>query len=380
MHLINALQLDLCRARGAWRQAASAFAERRLRREFTAFYRGLAKRQDIVYMFFTGDLLHWLDRAVAFVPPEVNLVLIGSALSADELAWIAARYRRPFHHIRSRVDDNTVLELVFGLAEHNFGWLHIDCFVLNPRLFAEMAALDDDVVANCIWSHPAAAGSAVSALHTAFVFVNVAVVRELRRRGIAVSPSAYTYRGGTRGRTITSRPLYSRVPSRRHVELLLRVLPPNAAGLPQYPQGGSYFQLLVVFQLVANALGYRLHHVRELVRDGSGSAASFSDEIIHVNGVATYKQHKDRADTVGGDFYPLLLQADFVMLAALGPSAPPRYLALRAELEAELARLGLTPEAARRNLRGFLAQRGIAPQRLDLIEGGTAPAAAREHA
>jgi hypothetical protein len=376
MHATTALRLDLYRARGAWRQAASAFAERRLRREFAAFYRRLERREDIVYMFFTSELLHWLDRALAFVPPAVNLVLVGSDLSAAELDWVGSHYRRPFHHIRSRVDDNTVLELAFRMAEHNFGWLHIDCFVLNPELFAEMAALRDDVVANCIWSHPAAAGSAVSALHSAFVFLNVAVIRELRRRGIAVSPCAYSYRGGPLGRTVSSRPLYSRVPQRRHVELLRRVLPPGAAGLPQYPQGGGYFQLLVLFQLVANALGYRLHHVRELVRDGSGSAASFSDEIIHVNGVATYKQHRESEDTVGGQFYPLLLQADYVLLSALGPAAPPRYQALRAELEAELARLDIAQPAARRNLRGFLAQRGIAPARLDLIVGGAAPAGA----
>jgi hypothetical protein len=373
MHATTALLLDFCRVRGFFRQAASALAERRDRREFAAFYRRLERRQDIIYMFFTGELLHWLDRALAFVPPEVNLVLVGSDLSADERDWIAAHYRRPFHHIRSRVDDNTVLEFAFGMAEHNFGWLHIDCFVLNPRLFAEMAAIGDDVVANCIWSHPAAAGSAAAALHSAFVFLNFAVIRELRRRGIAVSPCAYNYRGGPLGRTVTGRPLYSRVPSRRHVDLLGRVLPLGATGLPQYPQGGGYFQLLVLFQLVANALGYRLNHVRELVRDGSGSAASFSDEIIHVNGVATYKRYKDAGDTVGGQFYPLLLQADSVLLAALGPAAPPRYRVLLGELEAELARLGITPAAARRNLRGFLAQRGIAPARLDLIVGTGEP-------
>jgi hypothetical protein len=376
MNAATALRLDLYRARGAWRQAASALAERRDRREFAAFYRRLQRRQDIMYMFFTGELLHWLDRALAFVPPEVNLVLVGSDLSAAEIDWIGSHYRWPFHHIRSRVDDNTVLEFAFRMAEHSFGWLHVDCFVLNPRLFAEMAAIGDDVVANCIWSHPAAAGSSASALHSAFVFLNFAVIRELRRRGIEVSPCAYNYRGGPLGRTITGRPLYSRVPSRRHVELLGRVLPPGAAGLPQYPQGGGYFQLLVLFQLVANALGYRLHHVRELVRDGSGSAASFSDEIIHVNGVATYKRHKETEDTVGGQFYPLLLQADYVLLSALGPSAPPRYRALLGELEAELERLGIAQPAARRNLRGFLAQRGIAPARLDLIVGTGEPARA----
>lgn len=368
MNLRTRLQLAFFRARGAWRQAASSLVERQDRRDFAAFYRGLARREDIIYMFFTSDLLHWLDRAVSFVPAEVNLVLIGSDLSTEEISWIRARYRWPFHSIRSRVDDNTVLDFAFRTAEHNFGWLHVDCFVLNPQIFSEMAAVADDVVANCIWSHPAAEGSSAATLHSAFVFLNFAVIRKLRASGIEVSPCAYTYRGGSIGRTITHRRLYSRVPTRRQVQLLRRVLPPGNEGLP-YPQHSGYFQILVLFQLVANALGYKLHHVRELRRDGTGSASSFSDEIVHVNGVATYKRYKDSADSIGGRFYPLLLQADYVLLGGLGDEAPPRYRDLRAELEPELERLGIPQPAVPRNLRAFLADRGIAANGVNKILG-----------
>src|ERR1700730_7804987 len=227
MHIPLRLRLDLYRSRGAWRQAASALAERRDRREFASFYRRLERREEIIYMFFTGELLHWLDRALAFVPPEVNLVLIGSDLSAAEISWIRTHYHRPFHHIRSRVDDNTALAFAFRLAEHNFGWLHVDCFVLNPRLFAEMAAIGDDVVANCIWSHPTSEGGAAAALLSAFVFLNFAVIRKLRQSGVEVSPCACYYRGGHLGRTMTQRKLYSRVPTRRHVELLAPAPPPR---------------------------------------------------------------------------------------------------------------------------------------------------------
>lgn len=376
MNTATRIRLELHRTRGAWRQAASAFAERRDRREFAAFYRLLARRENIVYMFFTTGLLHWLDRAIGFVPADVNLVLIGADLSADEIAWIRSRYRRPFHHIRSRVDDNVVLDFAFRMAEGNFGWLHVDCFVLNPRLFAEMAAIADDVVANCIWSHPAAGGAA--ALHSAFVFLNFAVIRALRERGLEVSPYAYHYQGSSAGRTITSRKLYSRVPRRRHLELLGRVLPPADSGLPQYPQRGGYFQILVLFQLVANALGYRLNHVRELLRDGTGSASNFSNDIVHVNGVATYKAYKETDPTIGGRFYPLLLQADYVMLAALGPDLPSRYRQLRGELEAELGRLGIAAPEARRNLGAFLAERGIAADRVAMILGRAEPGAINE--
>jgi hypothetical protein len=85
--------------------------------------------------------------------------------------------------------------------------------------------------------------------------------------------------------------------------------------------------------------------------------------------VATYKRYKEDEDSIGGRFYPLLLQADYVLLAALGEQAPPRYRQLLAELEAELERLHIPQPAVRRNLRAFLAERGIAEDRLAGILG-----------
>jgi hypothetical protein len=362
------LRLQLHRLRSACRQAVSRAEERDDFRQFQQFHEGLADREDVIFMFFTADLLHWLRRALEFVPAEANVVLIGSRLSAEEIAWIATHTRRPFHHIESRVDDNTVLDFIFRTTRHNFGWLHIDCFVLNPAIFQEMATIADDVVANCIWSHPAT--GAVNALHSAFVFLNFKVMQAVRQSGIEVSPLAYHYQGGHLGRTMSDRKLYSRVPTARQVELLARVLPPGESGLPKYPQGGSYFQLLVLYQLVANALGYKLHHVRELLRDGTGSPSSYSNEIIHVNGVATYKSSKETDPTIGGRFYSLLLQADYHMLSLMAADAmPPRYTALLAELRRELARLGIPEEQTKRNLYGFLIQSGISEEKCREILG-----------
>lgn len=362
------LRLPFYRLRSACRQAVSTLQEKGDLLAFQEFYQRLPSHEDVIFMFFTTDLLHWLRRALEFVPPAANVVLIGSQLKQEEIAWIASHTSRPFHHIESRVDDNTVLDFIFQTTRHSFGWLHIDCFVLNPSLFQEMAAVADDVVANCIWSHPAT--GKINALHSAFVFLNYNVMQAVREAGIEVSPLAYHYEGGHSGRTMSDRKLYSRVPTARHVELLGKVLPPRADGLPSYPQGGSYFQLLVLYQLVANALGYRLHHVRELVRDGTGSPSSYSNEVIHVNGVATYKSSKETDPTIGGRFYPMLLQADYHMLSLMEDDAmPPRYAALLGELRQELARLGIPEEQTRRNLFGFLVQSGIKEEKCREILG-----------
>lgn len=354
------LRLGLRRMRATWRQVRTDLAYATQFRRFQEFHAGLRDDRNAIYMFFTSGLLHWLHRALKFIPADVNVVLIGSDLTLEERDWVAT-CGRPFHHIDERVDDITVLEFIFRTTRHHFGWLHIDCFVLNPRLFDEMAAIGKDVVANCIWSHPMAGG--VDTLHSAFVFLNYDVMRRLREEGIEVSPSTYNWEGSALGRTVTGRPLYSRIPTWRHAELLRRVLPDDPTGLPLYSQPGSYFQLLVLFQLVANALGYRLNHVRTLVRDGSGSAAHYSNEIIHVNGVATYRRCKEDERTTANLNYFMLLQADYAILSLMGGDMPPAYERLRDELARELQRLGVTEEQTRRNLSGFLLMRGISEER-----------------
>lgn len=355
------LQLGLRRLSGAWRQAQTDRAYSRQLADFQRFHASLPDPRNAIYMFFTSGLLHWLHRALKFVPPEVNVVLIGSALSADEIAWIRSHHDRPFHAIDVRVDDITVLDFILRTTRHHFGWLHIDCFVLNPEIFPEMMALGGEVFANCIWSHPVAGG--LDTLHSAFVFLNQDAVEAVRREGVEVSASTYSYDGSSIGRTVTDLPLYSRVPTPGQIELLRKVLPPDPTGLPWYSEEGSYFQLLVMLQLLAQALGYRLNHVRELVRDGSGSAAHYSNEIIHVNGVATYQRTAEPARTVENRNYFMLLQADYTILSLMGENLPPAYTRMKEELERELRRLGVSEEQTRRNLFGFLLTRGVSQER-----------------
>ncbi len=360
MDLTTQLLLNLRRIRATWRQTRTDLVYAPEFRRFKEFYGGLRDGRNVVYMFFTTGLLHWLHRALQFVPTEVNIVLVGSDLTADERAWVA-KCGRPFHHVDERVDDITVLEFIFRTTQHHFGWLHIDCFVLNPQLFAEMANVEKDVVANCIWSHPMTGG--VDTLHSAFVFLNYDVMTKLRGEGVEVCPGTYNWEGSPLGRTVTERPLYSRIPTRKHAELLRQVLPPDPKGLPLFSQAGSYFQLLVLFQLVANAVGYRLNHVRKLVRDGSGSAAHYSNDVIHVNGVATYRRCQEGERTTANLNYFLLLQADYAILSLMGDGAPPAYGRLRSELTSELHRLGVTEDQTRRNLVGFLQMRGVSEER-----------------
>ncbi len=366
------------RLRGGWRQAASDRHERHELERFQRFYAGLADKENIFYLFFTSGLLHWLNRALDFVPGEVNAVLIGAGLGRDELAWLEEHAApRPFHHIGETVDDDMVLDWVLKTVGRNFGWLHIDCFVLNPKLFGEMARIDDDVALNCIWSHPGLGG--IDTLHTAFFFFNHQVVEKVRATGTEVWPVSSNYRGSPIGRTITGRKLWGRVPTRRQVRLLSQLIPPGASGLPPYPVG-EYFHVMTLYQLLANALGYRLGQARNLVRDGSTSAAQYSEEIIHVNGVGTYKLYKDNKQSRGYRYYPLLLQADYAILKAMRSTLPDRYAALNRELRGELQRLGIPEEQAVVNLADFLMERGVSAVQCSRILGPDAARAQRRTA
>src|SRR5215218_7246543 len=207
------------RWRGLYLQARSRRIEREHREEFQRFYASLPQKKDILYMFFTSGLLHWVSRALSFVPENVNVVLVGSDLQEDELTWIQENVRRPFHHIRLRVDDRAVWEFLFETNVNNFGWLDIDCFIFEPRLFREIVQIDPGVVANTVWSFQAPGGADM--LCTFFVFLNVEAIRAVASE-IPISPNIYTYEPIRRP---ASPYAFSSLLTPRHVELLSRVLP-----------------------------------------------------------------------------------------------------------------------------------------------------------
>jgi hypothetical protein len=215
---------------------------------------------DPFYMYFTSGLLHWVRAAAEFVPRSVNLALIGADLPDHECAWIREHLGRPFHRIRLGIDDNTTWEWLFAAKEGNFGWLDIDCFVLAPQLFTEMASIRDDVAVNAIWTYDSGTGFRIARTH--FVFLNAAAIRAVQRAGAGIGPGNYDWRGSNwyflHDRT------HCRVPTRRQRRVMLSVLPPDDSGRPSIPGNSQFFDTLVAFQVAARACGYATHSVRDL--------------------------------------------------------------------------------------------------------------------
>ncbi|MGH3994452.1 MAG: VOC family protein, partial [Pseudonocardiaceae bacterium] len=141
----NSARLRLRSARFA--RAATAELRPQLE-EFKAFYARLEDKRDVFYTFFTGGLLHWALKAASFVPADVNLVFLGAELSAEEREWIAANVDRPFHYIDLPVNDWPVWDFLLEASDTNFGWLDIDCFVLIPDVFRDLAKVPPVVALN----------------------------------------------------------------------------------------------------------------------------------------------------------------------------------------------------------------------------------------
>ena len=347
------------RARSAWTTFRHYRRERRDFADFRRFYEQLPDQRDIFFLFFTERLLHWAVKALQFVPPEVNVVVVGSNLTREEAEWIRSHIDRPFHHVAVRIDDKTFWEFLFKVARHNFGWLDIDCFVANPRLFEEMKQIDDGVSLNSIWSYTGSGGHDVLCTH--FLFLNVATLRAIEAQGVAVTPCTCNYEGSNIGRGSFS---FSKAPTRRQVALLRQVLPPGDRGLPAYPSDVparfniKCFDTLILYQFVAQALGYRLHKVRSL----SGTPetpGSFSPEVLHVNAASNYLILKD-LDGIFQEHYRRMLQLDYFLLSdtlETSPDFPSHYRSRREEIAAELSRLGIPLRQVPLTAHRYLEQR-----------------------
>ena len=160
--------------------------------KFIQFYKGLHNRKNIFYTFFTSDLLFWVRKMMEFVPDEVNLCLLGAGLDDEEREWVR-KQKRPAYFFDHYLDDTQVWELLFDVNENDFGWVDIDCFILNSELWREITVFSSPKQCiNIIWSWE----SNFNILYgnTYFIFINKKVLDQVRAQ-IEISPRIYIYEG-----------------------------------------------------------------------------------------------------------------------------------------------------------------------------------------
>lgn len=365
------------RLRTVPRDLRFAVQERRELAAFQRFYAHLDRKRDPVYMFFTSGLMHWMISSSSHVPRDVNLVLLGSGLSADEQRWIRANLDRPLHNIGVEVDDNTAWEFLFATNEFDFTYLDIDCFVLDPAVFTDLTRFDEDVAVNAIWNYETESGTRVGCTH--LVTVNVEAMRDLRRRGHYLSPTNYDWEGSL---VPTLHPrTYCRIPTRRQRELLAQVLPPDARGRPTPPGDSPFFDTLVAYQLGAVTAGYRTHAVRPLAHRTQSMFSQqhaetrvwqqdMSDELVHVGGISYYGRVFH-----GSDLRRLYLSAEHTILSTLADRLPEAYATRLRSISRRLGHLGVAEdEATGLIFRHLVEDRGLATATAERVLGAVVAA------
>jgi hypothetical protein len=350
----------------SWHRRRNAQILARHRERFRQFYRELPGQQDLYFMFFSRGLLHWVTKSLSFVPDHVNLVLLGTDLPDDEQNWIRENLKRPFHNVGTRINDKIAWKFLFEVNEFNFGWLDIDCFVLNSDLFADMRTIAGQDSVNGTWWFDTDFGFELSA--TYFMFVNVQAIQALRAARIVHSPNCYADH-------IMSCPpfgqnYYNEPLTRRAKRQLLRVVPPDEAGNPRPPAYEDHFATTVVPQLMARSLGFGARHVRNLRRHAWNHEGyeQASDEIVHIGAVSYASALSENYRPINDPGMELrFLLADNVALGD-GSRLPASYGPKREFITAELARAGFTPAAARDAARQHLiSERGLSPHAAELV-------------
>ena len=344
---------------------------------FERFYRELPGADRSYFMFFSSGLLHWAASALRLLPLSVPLVLLGTALEAEERSWAEKRSGRPFHHFDLRIDDASALDLLSDTAETGFGWIHIDSFVLHPPLLEELRTPGPEAV-RTVWTTTQL--GPVPVAHSALAFFETEPVRRLRETGLRASFKPHSYSISGRDRHAGERQVFDRVPTRDEIEVTRDVLPWTGEGLPAYPSGYDYFPLLSWYQAVAHAQGHPSRAIRDYARSDGAVNGQFTREVIHVNGVATYRDvYREVTRDHPEDsklrslplvrFYPQLLQLESVVLASSAQTLPESYRDLERELAGDVRALGLDPAGTPDRLVGYLGSLGVPPQVLGSLLG-----------
>ncbi|MPQ96899.1 hypothetical protein GB931_02965 [Modestobacter sp. I12A-02628] len=344
--LRGALDDRVDRTRRAFRRRQSDRAQSGEVRRLREFLTGRGSRPPTFYVHVHGGLLHWLAATVGRLPADLDVVVIGSDLTADEQRWITTELRRPLHAVADRLDDAGALELLSAAEESDFGWVELGCLVLDPAVLHDLAMLPPDASLGCTWSFESGWGFPVAAPY--LLYLSAGGLREVA----ALDPSATAgiHSWQRFNRQVEGRRCYSRVPSRRARRLLAGVVPTTDAH-PPVPAGLPFYEATVLYQLLARAAGRQVHQVRHLSALGNARAEDvqdqYSDELVYIGALS----YADPLEEFSGYFHDpsvrqLYLLAERVVLTPLSRSLPDWYQRRATLIDDALTAVGLDPEGA----------------------------------
>ncbi len=285
-----------------------------------------------VYCFFTRGLVHWAVKMQEFYPAHRNLVLIGGDLTAEEIAWLRRRGDRPLFNIERPADDKVAWELLFAVNRTDFGWIDVDCLLLDEALLDEMADLPDDAALNTLWSFTAVREGVV-APYPHFVFVHHAVLHGEAMAELGLGPATYRYEPGDDHLGRQVRWGAHRVLDDAQAAAIDRVLgAPWREREEPYFNERPFFEPLQAYALAAQDRGFRVNEVRRL--GDRRDEDHWSEQIIHASSIAYVTNPAfpwDRFPKAPRERYILILVADQLLLLDYADEAPEDYREIAAE-------------------------------------------------
>ncbi len=270
-------------------------------RRFEQFARSIRTVGSTWYCYVGHGLVHMIALFLRFIPDHVNLAFIGGGLDADERA-ILSEYHRPVFYLDRAVDPNALYEMMFRTEMQAFGWIDLDCLVINSDWFREIELRLSENVA---MSGPFSYGP-IPLRGTPFALFHPAAIRDINDAvGVPTSPCSYSYEVTSAGRDAPG--FMCRLITAEHDALLHSVLAFTGLRIP-YPQEGivdvyhdgteiksldrsanssrdgvAYvvFSPLVLYQLMALATGKRIDQFRALPGNKAATA-----EVVHPGRIA----------------------------------------------------------------------------------------------
>lgn len=325
--------------------------------EFKEFYSGLKDNNKLFYIFFTTDLLFWVKKALSFVPDDINIIVICAGLTKDELIWVNKYIIRPKFVIEQHCDDRDIWDMLFQVNEKSFGWMDIDCFVLNKDIFYEIAEIDNQTAINCIWTCKSDNFPDIEFVNTHFLFLNISTIETLKQAGIEVSPRTYVY------------DLSDMVPFTRsdiilpkHLEIIGKKVSEKI--YPDTVENFHFFDTLQLYQIVVESLGFRINKVRNLCTEHY-----FTDEVIHIGAASNYSEPNMEKfpEFKKWDNLNRYLTVSYTILKQYVEDLPIKYRIKEKMVAIHMQRLGINPDIVKSSIFRSLCDLGISSQSIEKI-------------
>ena len=290
-------------------------------KEFELFYERLENKKNLIYMYFSKGLLHYAIESCALVPSTVNLVLITSCLSKEEVDVIDKIIKRPHINFPNYCHDGEIWNLITEKAMGDFGWLDVDCFILNQRIFDEITQFSENSGINTLWvkSYDCYCMDRLFS-NTYFQFFRYEVLRKVKEKYGYVNMLPVVFDDEKEDIPYEK---YYVCPDEERKRLFL--LYPELAGDEKGLDTTHYYQLFMF------AEGYSTRRVRDL----SQMKQYYSEEALHLGGC--HMIHRIKLDnTLRRIYYRFNMRYSYYLLLKYLNVLPETYQNLRVEFERNL--------------------------------------------